>query len=182
VRALAGALIAASGWLLGCSSCPASTSVAQAVTEPVALDATMAQTSYVLSLHAPEQRCGCRWCDQPPVLSLAFTGQVQWSGPPGAVAEPVVRFSVTPSFTASEADAMVPALPLDVVLTSEAPAAEPVVRATHLCPDTDVCDLSYQLTVARVEPSPAGAIGVLLTIDATFPSEPDGSLALSVTP
>jgi hypothetical protein len=175
-----GALIAASAGLLGCSSCPASTSVAEAVGHPVTLDATTAQASYVLTVHAPEQSCGCRWCDEPPLLSLAVTAPLQWSSPSEAVAEPVVRFTLTPRYPPSDADALVPALPLDVVLTGKAPSSEPVVRATHLCPDNDECNLSYQLTVQRVEPSPAGAIGVTLTFDATFPTKPDGSLAVSV--
>jgi hypothetical protein len=182
VTRLVGALALAGVALLGCSSCPAPTSTAAAPGAPVTLDAAAARTSYQVVVEAPGQRCGCRWCDEPPTISVTFAAQLQWSSPADAPVAPVVRFALVPAFVPSDTDALDPPLPLDVVLTAAAPSSAPVLQATHLCEESGGCDLVYQLIVSRVEATPAGAVSLTLSVDATYPSIQDGSLRLAVAP
>ncbi len=75
-----------------------------------------------------------------------------------------------------------PPLPGDVVLTPTSPSSELVIKATHLCPESDVCDPSYTLTAARVELTPEGSVEVVWSVGAAFPSKPDGSLRMTLAP
>jgi hypothetical protein len=165
--------------LLSCSSCPAPTSTASAVGEVITLDAATPQASHTISVHAPEQDCGCTWCGDP-TLALELTGKVVWSSPSATSAYPVVRFTlVSPP---SPDETLEPPLPVDVVLTPTSPSSDLVIKATHLCPASDVCDPGYTLTAARVEPSGVGSIDVVWSIGAAFPSKPDGSLRVTIAP
>lgn len=174
------ACVIASAALLGCSSCPAPTSTASAVGDSIVLDAAMAEGKHAISIHAPEQDCGCSWCGDP-MLSLTFTGTVAWTSPPGATAHPVVRVTLAPQFKGSPRDTLDPPLPVDVVLTPDAPSRKPTLTATHLCPEGEACDVDYTLTVSRLDPAPLGPITAVWTVEASFPSKPDGSLGVTVT-
>lgn len=165
--------------LLGCSSCPPPSSTASTFVDPVTLDATTPEAAFTLSIHAPEQSCGCTWCGDPK-LSLELSGDVIWTNPPGATDYPVVRVTLTPKFKMDEHDSLDPPLPLDVVLTPQAIAKKPVLTASHLCPEGEACDIDYALTVARVDSAPAGAVTAVWSIGAEFVSKPDGTLSVTV--
>lgn len=174
------ALIAAAA-LVGCTACPPPLSTTSAVGAPIALDAATPEASFDVQIHAPEQACGCTWCGDP-TLSLSLSSEVGSANPPGAAAFPVVRLALAPSFTPAPQDTLEPPLPLDVVLTPEKPSSAATLEAKHLCPSDDPCDVTYRLTVTSVEPGALGAITVAWSAGVEFPSKPDGSLRVTLTP
>jgi hypothetical protein len=180
MKRLVGLTALAGAALLGCSSCPAPTSTASAIGDFFTLDAATPQASRELFVHAPPQDCGCTWCGDP-TLALELTGKVGWSNPSETSAYPVVRFTLV-AHPPSADDTLDPPLPVDVVLTPTSPSSELVIRATHLCPEGDVCEPSFTLTAARVEPALEGSVDVAWAINAAFPSKPDGSLRVTLAP
>jgi hypothetical protein len=94
----------------------------------------------------------------------------------------VVRFTLEPRFAPSSTDTLDPPLPLDVVLTAKAPASSALLQATHVCPEDDDCDLTYRLTITRVEPLQAGSVDVAWTVAVAHASKPDGTLSVTTSP
>lgn len=181
MRRLVGLMALVGATLPGCSSCPAPTSTDSALGDLITLDAATPQASREISVHAPEQECGCTWCGDP-TLTLELTGKVTWSSPSATGAYPVVRFTLVAHGPDSLDDTLDPPLPVDVVLTSTSPSSELTITTTHLCPASDVCDLSYTLVAARVDSTPGGSVEVAWALGATFVSKPDGSLRVTIAP
>ena len=181
MKRLVGLTALASAALLGCSSCPAPMSTDSAVGDFITLDAAAPPASHAIFVHAPPQDCGCTWCGEP-TLALELTGKVVWSSPSDTSAYPVVRFTLLSHAPASLDDTLEPPLPVDVVLTPTSPSSELTIRATHLCPASDVCDPRYTLVVTRVDPAPEGSIDVAWSVGVAFPSKPDGSLRVTIAP
>jgi hypothetical protein len=181
--ALAGAaLLAGLGfWQAACSGC-SPMSNASTTADAFQLDANALAKAYSLDVHAPEQTCGgvCTLCGEP-TLTTHFSGKVGWFS--SAVHGPaVVRVRLAPSPDASPKDVLAPALPYDVVLDLGDSPKDFTIDVTRACTDGEECSPHYDLDITRVDPNPDGIVQVELSALVDYPSSPDGSLAVSVTP
>ncbi len=156
--------------LAGCSGCNVADSSASL--ERIVTLADAAPVTFQIALGIPSQSCGfgCNFCGDPrTIMDLAF--RTSWSGAtaPGSEDAPVVRATLEQTRPRRRPpDALNPPLPLDIVVhDASVDQGQGAITATASC---EGCDLTYTLTLARVDHAPQGTVTVGWSTDAVYNS------------
>jgi hypothetical protein len=181
-KTLIGMLVTILAMNAACSTCAPSTSAAVTKTTTSTLSVSSDVTTYKLEVTAAEQDCGagCNLCTDP-IVTMTLSGQVSWDDPTDATAAPVVRLTLTPVGSLSDADTVEPPSPIDVaILPATSSTADFRVVVSHTCPTNQGCVLDYILSIERVETNGSGNVDVVLNADATYTTKAKGGVTVSI--